>query len=210
MKRLIICALILISFSSCNRQSESKEDTQTVDTSKSVEESINNLSQQDSITATGREVLALIKAQNYQDLVKYFANDGVLFSPYAYIAIGSSKKLSPDAFLDAISTNKTFIWGSFDGTGDPIKLTVKAYISKFVYSADFLNAEAVGLNQIIKQGNSTNNLKAIYPNHSFIDYHFSGFDQKLNGMDWVSLRLVFEKQNGQYFIVAIIHDQWTT
>ena len=44
----------------------------------------------------------------------------------------------------------------------------------------------------------------------FIDYHFSGFDQKLNGMDWVSLRLVFEKQNGQYFIVAIIHDQWTT
>ena len=61
----------------------------------------------------------------------------------------------------------------------------------------------------MKQGNSVNNLKEIYPNRHFIDYHFSGFDQKLKGMDWTSLRLVIEKQNGEYFLVAVIHDQWT-
>lgn len=100
-------------------------------------------------------------------------------------------------------------WGNYDGTGDPIKLTVPAYLKKFVYNADYLTAEAVGFDEVMKQGNSRNNLTELYPNHHFIDYHFSGFEQKNKGMDWTSLRLVFEKENGQYFLVAIIHDQWT-
>jgi hypothetical protein len=208
MKRSIIYFLLFVLLYGCNNQSEIKKDIPLADTL--VKESASSLSQQDSISAIGREVLTLIKAKNYQELVKYFANEGVLFSPYAYIDQTTSKKLTPDDFLSAIQQKKSFTWGSFDGTGDPIKLSVQAYIDKFVYNADYLNAEAVGYNEVIKQGNSINNLKDIYPNHYFIDYHFSGFDQKYNGMDWTSLRLVFEKQNGQYFIVAIIHDQWTS
>lgn len=208
MNRLIIYCLLFVLLYGCNNQSESKKDISLADTL--VKESASNLSQQDSISAIGREVLTLIKSKNYPELVKYFANEGVLFSPYAYIDQTSSKKLTPDDFLNAIQQKKSFTWGSFDGTGDPIKLSVVDYLDKFVYNADYLNAEAVGYNEVIKQGNSINNLKDIYPNRYFIDYHFSGFDQKYNGMDWTSLRLVFEKQNGQYFVVAIIHDQWTS
>lgn len=210
MKRLILYALLLVLFNSCNNQSESKTDTPIADTSKSVNEGVSNLSQQDSIKATGREVLTLLKTHNYQELVKYFASEGVIFSPYGFIDTVNSKKLTPEDFLE--STNKKWLltWGNFDGTGEPIKLTLPDYLKKFVYNADYLNAEAVGFDEVMKQGNSINNLKNIYPNHHFIDYHFSGFEQKYNGMDWTSLRLVFEKQNGQYFIVAIIHDQWTT
>lgn len=210
MKRLILYALLLVLFYSCNNQPESKTDTPIADTSKSANEIISNLSQQDSITATGREVLTLFKTQNYQELVRYFASEGVVFSPYGFIDTVNFKKLIPEDFLESINKKWVLTWGSFDGTGDPIKLTVPDYLKRFVYNADYLNAEAVGFNVVIKQGNSINNLKNIYPNHYFIDYHFSGFEQKYNGMDWTSLRLVFEKQNGQYFIVAIIHDQWTT
>lgn len=210
MKRLILYALLLVLFYSCNNQPESKTDAPIADTSKSVNEVVGNLSQQDSITATGRAILTLCKSQNYQELVKYFAGEGVRFSPYAFIDTANSKKLTPEAFLESINKKWTLTWGSFDGTGDPIKLTVPAYLKKFVYNADYLNAEAVGYNEVMKKGNSINNLKELYPNHHFIEYHFSGFEQKYNGMDWTSLRLVFEKQNGQYFIVAIIHDQWTT
>lgn len=210
MKRLIVYALLIVLFYSCNNQPESKTDTPITDTLISAIENANNLSQQDSIAATGREVLTLFKTQNYQELVKYFASEGVLFSSYGFIDTAHSKKLTPEDFLESINKKWVLTWGSFDGTGDLIKLTVPAYLKKFVYNADYLNAEAVGFNEVMKQGNSINNLKDIYPNHHFIDYHFSGFEQKYNGMDWTSLRLVFEKQNGQYFIVAIIHDQWTS
>lgn len=208
MKRLIIFTLLLVAFYGCNNQPESKKEVPLTDTL--AKESLSNLSQQDSIIATGRAVLTLFKNRDYKELVKYFANEGVVFSPYAYIDQTHSKKLTPDDFLNAIQQKQIITWGSFDGTGAPIKLTVQAYLDKFVYNADFLNAEAIGINELIKQGNSINNLKDLYPDHHFIEYHFSGFDQKYNGMDWTSLRLVFEKQNGQYFIIAIVHDQWTS
>lgn len=216
MKR-IICLLFLIGFiAACTSDKKDNKiqdsaaltspDTAKTETSK---DDGDGLSQQDSIKATAGQVLTFLKQNNYAELIKYFSADGVRFVPYGFIDTASSKKLTPDDFLESINKKWTLTWGSYDGTGDPIKLTVPEYLKKFVYNADYLAAEAVGYDQIIKQGNSLNNLKKIYPNHHFIEYHFSGFDQKLDGMDWTSLRLVFEKVDGQYFLVAVIHDQWT-
>ena len=167
------------------------------------------LSQQDSIKATGRQVLTFLKDQNFEELVKYFSNSGVLFSPYGNIDVKTGKKLDPDDFMESIHKNWMLTWGNYDGSGEPIKLSVKNYLKKFVYNADYLNAEAIGYDETIKEGNTRINLKEVYPDKHFIDYHFSGFDQKKEGMDWTSLKLVFEKQDGQYFLIAVIHDQWT-
>lgn len=209
MKRFILFALLSVLFYGCTNQSEKKAANAVVDSIKKVPPRSNGLTQQDSIKATGQQVLSFIKTQNYKELIQYFSADGVLFSPYGFIDTAKSKKLSPEDFLQAIDKKWILTWGSFDGTGEPIKLTVPSYLKKFVYNADYLNAEAVGFDEVMKQGNSLNNLKTIYQNHHFIDYYFSGFDQKNNGMDWTSLKLVFENENGQYFLVAIIHDQWT-
>ncbi|TKC12691.1 hypothetical protein FA048_03470 [Pedobacter polaris] len=213
MKRLTLFALLIVLFSACNNQKDNKEETTTkvVDTIKedSPKDDGDGLSQQDSIKATGRQVLVFLKENNFQELSKYFSSMGVRFSPYGFIDTAKSKKLTPEDFLESIGKKWVLTWGNFDGTGDPIKLTIPAYLKKFVYNADYLNAEAVGYDAIMKQGNSRNNIKELYPRHHFIDYHFSGFDQKNQGMDWTSLRLVFEKEDGQYFLTAIIHDQWT-
>lgn len=211
MKRLILCALLLSLCFACNRAKENKEETivATTDTLKKDTPKDDGFSQQDSIKATGRQVLVFLKEKNYDELSKYFSSEGVVFSPYGFIDTAHTKKLTPEDFLESIAKKWVLTWGNFDGTGEPIKLSVPSYLKKFVYNADYLNAEAVGYDALMKQGNSSNNLKELYPNHHFIDYHFSGFEQKNNGMDWTSLRLVFEKEDGQYFLVAIIHDQWT-
>ena len=202
----LICIALLISSCGNNKQEKpAVKDTTATTTVPKPDEFV----EKDSIKAIGQQVLISLKENNWGELRKYFSEDGVLFSPYGYIDSARSKKLSPDDLIAAISKNWILTWGSYDGTGDPIKLTVKDYLKKFVYNADYVNAEAIGFDEVIKQGNSTNNLKEIYPNHHFIDYHFSGFDQKLKGIDWTSLRLVFEKINGEYFLVAVIHDQWT-
>lgn len=208
MKRLIILFCLLVSLAGCNNNNDNKssQPKDTVEKSASVTP---NLNTQDSVKAVGRQILVHLKEKNYQELSKFFSVNGVLFSPYGHIDTAISKKLMPEDFVMAINKKWILTWGSYDGTGEPIKLNVSDYINKFVYNADYLNAEAVGYNEIIKQGNATNNLKTVYPNSQFLDYHFSGFDQKFNGMDWSSLRLVFEKQNNDYFLVAIIHDQWT-
>lgn len=203
---LICCSAFF--FNSCgnNKQEKTaiKDSIATISTPKP-----NEFIEKDSLMAIGEQVLISLKESNFAELRKYFSEDGVLFSPYAYIDTTKSKKLSPDDFLTAINSEWILTWGNYDGTGDPIKLTVVNYLNKFVYNADYINAEAIGFDEVMKEGNSINNLKEIYPKHHFIDYHFSGFDQKLNGMDWTSLRLVFEKQYGEYFLVAIVHDQWT-
>lgn len=215
MKRLILLSFLIVFIAACTSD---KKDAKTVDTTETRTDTVktelpkddgDGLSQQDSIKATARQVLTFLKQNNYAELIKYFSADGVRFVPYGFIDTTNSKKLTPDDFLESIQKKWTLTWGNYDGTGDPIKLTVPAYLKKFAYNADYLAAEAVGYDQIIKQGNSLNNLKKIYPNHHFIEYHFSGFDQKLDGMDWTSLRLVFEKVDGQYFLVSVIHDQWT-
>ncbi|SFH09897.1 hypothetical protein [Pedobacter insulae] len=209
MKNLFFFISTMLILSSCGNN---KKEAKTV--SKDTAEVVNapettGLTQQDSIKATARQILVLLKENNIPELTKYFSNNGVLFSPYGHIDTIKSKKLHSADLLAAINNKWILTWGNYDGTGEPIKLTVPAYLKKFAYSADYLNAEAVGYDELIKEGNSLNNIKEIYPNHHFVDYHFSGFDQKYEGMDWTSLRLVFEKQNGEYCLVAVIHDQWT-
>ena len=213
MRQLLPFALSIFLFAACTNRQDDKEAKSTTD-SATVKEEIkkvdsDGLSQQDSIKATGRQVLTFLKQRNYPELVKYFSVKGVRFVPYGFIDTTSSKLLTSEDFLKAIDKKWILSWGSYDGTGDPIKLTVTTYVKNFVYNADYLNAEATAFDAVMKQGSSINNIKDIYPNHHYLDYHFSGFDQKFAGMDWTSLRLVFEHQDGQYFLVAIIHDQWT-
>jgi hypothetical protein len=211
MKKILLLCFVMAILCGCNsgdQKSNPETDTLNKPSAPPIAEQ-SGLSQQDSIKATGRQVLVLLKDRNYNELSKYFSSEGVRFSPYGYIDTLNSKKLTPADFLSSIAKNWVLTWGVADGIGDPIKLNVKSYLNRFVYNADYLSAEAVGYDQVLKTGNSKHNHEQLYPKHHFIDYHFSGFDQKLEGMDWATLRLIFEKRDGQYFLVAIVHDQWT-
>lgn len=158
----------------------------------------------------GAEVLETLESNDYTAFSTYISpSKGLVFSPYAHIELSSSKRLLPEDFLEAIDKNWILTWGKYDGTGEPIKLSVKEYLTKFVYNADYLNAERTGVNEIIGKGNTLNNLKEVFPNSEFIEYHFNGFDTKYKGMDWKSLRLVFEREGGNLRLIAVVHDQWT-
>lgn len=133
---------------------------------------------------------------------------GVRFSPYTYVE-ESHQVFNADELVNLQGSNEIYLWGTFDGTGDPIELTFDEYYERFVYSADFANPEQMAVNQELGFGNTINNLVDFYPGSSFVEYHFSGFDEQYGGMDWVSLRLVFTQEEGTWFLVGIVHDQWT-
>ena len=100
-------------------------------------------------------------------------------------------------------------WGKYDGTGKDILLPIDKYFDKFVYDVDFINAEQVAVNEVLGTGNSLINIRQVYPGADFTESYFSGFEEKYGGMDWRSLRLVFQFYKEQPYLVGMVHDQWT-
>ncbi|HOZ84477.1 MAG TPA: hypothetical protein PK191_03250 [Niabella sp.] len=164
-----------------------------------------------SLTKLTKEVLTIFKNKDYAKLEGLIHPDeGVRFSPYATVDFNSDKQFLRSEFTALVTRdkNKKMVWGSYDGSGDPINLTPEEYFNKFVYDANFVNPEKYAVDNIIKTGNSVNNLKSIYEGSNFTESNFSG-SKKNSGIDWKSVRLVFKQINGKYYLVGIVHDQWT-
>ena len=196
------------------------DSTQSVDRKKDSLLKIKNI--QDSIQLVERKaslllkttqnILTLLKAKNY----KAFANfihpvEGIRFSPYGYVDTVHDIKLSKQKFISEVGQpiQDMIVWGQFDGTGDPIKMTLNNYMQRFVYDVDFSKPEKRSINEFLGAGNSLNNLELVYKNCDFTESHFSGFDKKYGGMDWRSLRLVFKVRDKKFLLVGIVHDEWT-
>lgn len=226
MRALILSCLLCLMLACTNNEKmqvitlDSLDENPKPDTTKlmvqaAIDSAINqetkNSGAQDSIQIVATQILTALKNKNYGAFANYFhPTIPVVFSPYGFIDKAACKKLLAKDFLESIEKNWTLTWGSYDGTGQAIKLKVLPYLDKFVYNADYLAAEQHVFDQVINRGNSINNIETVFPHLHFMEYHFSGFDKKLEGMDWSSLRLVFKQSGGKYYLVGVIHDQWTT
>ena len=133
---------------------------------------------------------------------------GVCFSPYTYVK-GDNPVFLPDQLPELVGSTSVYLWGTFDGSGEPIEMTFDEYFDRFLFSADFSNPEEMAVNEQIGRGNTINNIAEFFPGSTFIEYHFSGFEEEYGGMDWVSLRLVFVQEGGQWYLVGLVNDRWT-
>lgn len=162
------------------------------------------------LTELTKEVLTIFKNKQYSKLDSLIhPEEGVRFSPYATI-LPEDNKFSRTAFKKLVTTNKNkkLNWGIYDGSGDLISLTPAEYFSRFVYDANFVKPGKFDINDFIKTSNSNNNLKNKYQGSDFTESYISG-SKKNGGTDWKSVRLVFKEINGKYYLVGVVHDQWT-
>ncbi|MBG7610578.1 MAG: hypothetical protein IZT55_06895 [Anaerolineae bacterium] len=158
------------------------------------------------------QALSIIQAiqQIDSDTIAQFVHPdkGLRFTPYAFSSpqdlVFSSNQVS-----SLPADPKKYQWGHFDGTGAPIELTFIEYFNQFIYDAEFIQPDIIGFDVRVGKGNAINNISEFYPNAVFVEYHFTGFDPDYGGMDWRSLRIVLEEQDGVWYLVGIIHDQWT-
>lgn len=170
-------------------------------TSEAIEERLRKL---------GENTLKALRDRDMEWLSSIVHPDKKLrFSPYTFIDTEKTLAFTADEIKTLMNSDKVYTWGSYDGSGEPIRLTFREYMDAFVYDQDFLNAEEVGYNRYIGQGNTINNIFDIYPDGKLLEYHFSGFDPQYAGIDWESLKLVFEEKDGAWYLVLIAHDQWT-
>ena len=161
------------------------------------------------VVALAQTAAAALKTADYSHLEEFIHPELCLrFSPYPYLRV-SDLAFCPDQLAGLPDSNTLYSWGRYDGSGEPIELSFDSYHRRFVYDQDFFQPEVVGLNQEVSSGNAINNIPEIFPDGMIVEYHFSGFDPQYGGMDWRSLRMVFIQENGVWYLVALVHGEWT-
>lgn len=166
------------------------------------------LSKEELLKKTNNELLQALKIGNYDIFANYIhPQKGVRFSMYAFVDKNEDKHFSKADFEKFHSSKIIFTWGSKDGSGEVYKATLKSYLKDWVFKKDFTKSE-YSPDKFLAGGNSLNNLKEIYPNSDFTENYISG-TEKYGGMDWNTLRFVFEEFEGKFYVVAVINDECT-
>ena len=157
------------------------------------------------MTSLAFSILGYIRDDDFASLSQVVHPEyGVIISPYATVNLSTNQRFSADE-IAALGTNThTYMWGVYNGSGEPITLTPTEYFSKFIPAAEFLGDTIVGINQIVKRGNALDNITDEFPNVKFIDFHLPGDD-----LDWSSLRFGFEEYEGSLRLTVIVYNMWT-
>lgn len=155
-------------------------------------------------------VAQTLKDKDYAALSQYVHPElGVTFTPYSAVDPQVDLTFSADQLAEAAQDQTLYIWGVYDGRGNPIKLTMSDYFSKFVFNADYTAAPYLSIDQVLAGGNALENVSEAYPDARFVEFHFPGLEESQEGFDWCSLKLVFQVWNGDYKLMGVIHSEWT-
>ena len=161
-----------------------------------------------SLEAVGMQVITALASKDATTLADFVRPGGkVIISAFPSISEGNVT-LSKEQMKAFFSDKTKYMWGYTDGKGDPIVLTPAEYYAQYLYKADFAHAPERFYGQTqTSRGNNSNTISQIFPNAKVAEYHFPG-SEKYGGMDWSSLKLVFEESDGKWYLVAFANDQW--
>lgn len=209
--RNIFFAFILLAALSCEKKQDKSPAVSTDNLKMSNERTDTKpeaFSKEVALKKTNDELLQALKVGYYDVFANYIHPEkGVRFSMYAFVNRNEDKHFSKTDFEKYLPTKTIFTWGSRDGSGEIYKATLEQYLKNWVFRKDFTKSE-YAFDKFLGNGNSLNNLKEIYPNTNFTENYISG-SEKYGGMDWKTLRFVFEEFEGKYYVIAVINDEWT-
>lgn len=157
------------------------------------------------------QVLETLKLEDYAALSQLVhPSRGVTLTPYSTVDPDCDNVLSQQQVAGLAEDKQLYTWGLSMGSGAPIRCTARDYFARYVFNADYTEAPQVGIDTVLISGNALENAADAYPDGRFVEYHFPGIDPALEGFDWCSLKLVFETWNNQWYLVGMIHGEWTT
>ena len=153
-------------------------------------------------------VIKLIKNRDISTLSKYaHPKKGIMFSPYSDLKNNDNQIIEKKELVKIYEKNEELVWGEYDGTGARILLTFDNYFDRFIYDEDFIEYEP-NYDSIMGTGNSIENMNSVFPYARSVEYYTPGTEEYAY-MDWKSLRLLYEIYRGKYYLVAVVHNEWT-
>jgi len=135
---------------------------------------------------------------------------GVVFTPYATVNLSTDRRLGADQVAVLNTDTNIYIWGVYNGSGEPIELTPAEYFKQFIPAESCLKASVLGVDQIVRSGNALENITDELPDVKFVDFHIpANQGSSLEDYDWSSLKLGFEEFEGRLWLIAIVYSKWT-
>ncbi|MDD4511325.1 MAG: hypothetical protein PHY23_10535 [Oscillospiraceae bacterium] len=169
-----------------------------------------NLPRGTTVVKLACEAVERMKQKDYKGLSDLIHPEkGVLFAPYSTVDPEVNLTFQAKDIAEMAGNHEKYIWGMLDGKGTPIEMTMEEYFKAFVFNVDYTTAPEIGVNQILNTGNSLENVLQVYQDGTTIEFHIPSVHSEMEGMDWCSLKLVFEPYGNTYKIVAMVHSQWT-
>lgn len=208
MKNIFILIFVVSVFAvACNHSSKNNSDQElkTDSTAASVKDSFSD----EKLIQDAKIIVKHFKNKEYHQLAEYVGPQGLRFSPYAFIDTSKDVVLNAQQIRNAATSKEIMLWGEFDGSGEPIKMTIEQYFADFVIDADFLKKGEISINEFLQRGNTTNNIREAYPGCKWVEFFIKGENPEYDGMDWKALRLVFRQNEGKAELVGVVHDEWT-
>ena len=155
-------------------------------------------------------VTRALKEQDYTALSNFVhPKKGLTFTPYSTVDPESDQTFTPEQIRNLKKDNTVYPWGFEDGRGNLIEMTIPQYLARYVWNADYTQAPQIGIDRILLSGNALENLTLAYPGCRFVDFSYPSADPVNDGLDWSSLKLVFYPSDTQWYLVGIIHGEWT-
>lgn len=136
-------------------------------------------------------------------------DQGVTFTPYSTVEPDTDLNFTPSQIKNLDQDQTVYTWGFEDGRGDPIKMTISEYFQRYVYDADYSVAPEIGVDRVVTGGNALENLAEAYLGCRFVDFSFPSADPVNDGLDWSSLKVVFLPGDERWYLVGIVHGEWT-
>ena len=166
---------------------------------------------ENSVIATANAVLDALEQQDGKRLAALaHPQKGVRFSPSASVDLKVDRVFSRDQIERFWTDRSIYLWGYADGSGDPIMRTPAQYWREYILTRDFRQASSVTVNDDQASGNTVNNVVAVYPGATRVEYYIKPSTRdSVEQLDWTALRLVFEQVDGSWFLVGVILDQWS-
>ncbi|GGM39801.1 hypothetical protein GCM10011351_27430 [Paraliobacillus quinghaiensis] len=167
------------------------------------------LEEQVSIEQKSQEIIRGLHDRQMEYVANYVHEQkGLLFSPYVHVE-EDAVTFEQDEVASLLDDKTTYLWGNYDGSGDPIELTPSGYFEEFLNVEPFLSPDEVLVDEYKQRGNTTNNIEEEFPEATVVEFYKSGSGEN-EEMNWSSINLVFEQnENGIWKLVALVSDQWT-
>jgi hypothetical protein len=164
----------------------------------------------DIIAMTASRAVQALKSRDMNELSKLVHPvKAVRFSPYAFLDVKADQRFTAVMIRGALADSKARVWGRYDGSGKPIRLSFSEYYKRFVYDRDFAHASEIFYNGTRESlGNTHDNSREEYPEAIIVEFHVPG-PAGQDDTGFRGLRLVFEQYRDAWYLVHIIHDEWT-
>jgi hypothetical protein len=153
---------------------------------------------------TINQVVRLIQGGNYQDLInKYFSNVGeIRFVPHSFLS-NTDLKLAKQEILEKWVKTDIFHWGTFEGSGFPIDLSIKEYFENFI-TLNPNTPNRIAINKRIIELDGSDNVYREYANETVVDI-VENYDSP---NEWQGVKVVFHYNEGAWRIICLVFSRY--